>query len=100
MYAERMIGFGVDVILDFGFWKKKARQEAIAKAKTLGATPILYNFVCSQAEANRRVLKRNKTLAPDSLVIDDHALKLFEGMFEPVGDDEECVVVKTEKIKN
>jgi predicted kinase len=92
-YTERLIAFGVDVILDFGFWKKKARQEAVDRAKILGVTPILYKFTCPQAEANRRVLERNKTLPKDSLVIDEHALKVFARMFEPIEDHEECVEV-------
>lgn len=95
IYAERLIGLGIDVILDFGFWKKKSRQAAVARAKALGAKPILYKFSCSTETAAKRVAHRNKNDPQDSLQIDEHAITLFQGMFEPIGEDEKCVEVKT-----
>lgn len=92
-YAERLLDLGVDVVLDFGFWKKKDRQAAVARAKALGAKPILYKFACPLETASKRIAKRNKTDPSDSLQIDEHALNLFASRFEPIEANEECVEV-------
>jgi predicted kinase len=93
VYAERMLELKQDVILDFGFWSRMARDEARAKATALDATHKLYFLDSPEEVLKERVRKRNENLQ-GSLYIDDHAFELFKSRLEPLGEDEEHVVVR------
>ena len=41
---------GVDVVLDFGFWTRAARDRARALAISAGAEAVLYQVVCDEAD--------------------------------------------------
>lgn len=42
-------GRGVDVILDFGFWSRSARDRARSLAASLDAEVVLYSVLCDEA---------------------------------------------------
>ena len=94
--AERIIALGTDVILDFGFWKRSDRDAMRSRAREWGTSFKLYSFQCPEVVLRERVEKRNVHLPEDSLWIDEHAFNLFLKRFEPLGDDEEHVVIVTD----
>jgi predicted kinase len=93
VYAARLLELKQDVILDSGFWSRDSRDEARAKAVKLNAETKLYFLDVPEAVMLERVRKRNENLQ-GSLYIDDHAFELFKTRFEPLGEDEEYVVIR------
>lgn len=89
--ALRLLGLGLDVILDFGFWSRASRDDARARARAVGASYELYFLDCPEEVMRRRVLERTAQLPPGTLFIDEAAFELFKARFEPLGPDEKCV---------
>ena len=85
-----------DVILDFGFWSRKSRDEARYKAKIANAEVKLYFVTCSEVVMRNRVAKRNSNLPSDSLWIDENAFELFKQSYEALGEDENYIVIETD----
>ena len=56
--AER----GIDVILDFGFWRRSARDRPRTLAAAAGADVVLYQVVCDEPFARQRCEARNVAL--------------------------------------
>jgi predicted kinase len=83
----RLLERGVDVILDFGFWSRRSRDEARALARASGAETRLYAVVCDDDVALARCLARNAA-GGWSFVIDEAALDALRAKFEPVAPDE------------
>jgi predicted kinase len=50
----RCLNFGVDVVLDFGFWSRDERDATREKISELGAVARLYRLNCPEDEAWRR----------------------------------------------
>ena len=84
-----------DVILDFGFWSRTARDEARFKASQVNVEVKLYFVSCSEKVMLDRVAKRNRNLSDNSLLIDEHAFKLLRRRYEKLEDDEPHVFVET-----
>ncbi|WP_414624103.1 AAA family ATPase [Calothrix sp. CCY 0018] len=85
-----------DVILDFGFWSRKSRDEARCKAKIANAQVKLYFVTCSEVVMRKRVAIRNNNLPSDSLWIDENAFELFKQSYEALGDDENYIIIETD----
>jgi predicted kinase len=56
----RCLSLGVDVVLDYGFWGRKERDEVRAIVERLGASACLYRLHCPDDEARRRIDARNQ----------------------------------------
>lgn len=93
--AADTLATGRDVILDYGFWTRAARDEYRAKALSLGATPVLHSLQCPDDVMQARVLKRTEDLPAGALVIDANAIAEFRKRFEPLGADEGCLIVNS-----
>jgi len=91
--ATRLAELGVDVVLDFGFWTRRSRDAARERARQLGADVRLYDVVCPEEERRRRVLARTARGEPGTLWINEAAIDVFEKRVEPLGADEERIVV-------
>lgn len=89
----RCVKLGLDVVLDFGFWSRRQRDETRATAAGLGASARLYLLECPEEEAWRRVDKRNAHL-DGSLLIVRHTFEMLKSRFEPLGDDEDRTEVR------
>ena len=83
---------GKDVILDYGFWTHKKREEYYTFAKSLTNNVIFHVCECEINEAEKRVLNRTKN--------DSHALFIDENIFfelykkyEPWGKSDQYPVV-------
>ena len=89
-----LLGMGVDVILDFGFWSRVGRDRARRLATAAGATARLYELRCREDLARARCHSRNNH--PDgSFVIDLSAYEALKVYFEPLTDDEDRRVIDT-----
>jgi predicted kinase len=91
----RVVGAGVDVILDFAFWERQARYSARHLASQAGAATRLYYVHCSEATARERCRTRNADLQ-GSLFISDDTFDVLRSRVEPLGPDEAYVFIDTE----
>lgn len=86
---------GVDVVLDFGFWSRRLRDETRGMAAELGATTRIYALRCAEETARRRCLARNLDLG-GSLFIAPETFDVLRARFQPLAADEAHEVVTTE----
>lgn len=91
--ALRVWRAGVDVILEGGFWTRASRDDARRRAADAGAAYRFYALRCSLAEARQRTLQRTACLPPGTLEITGETFDLLARQFEPMGADEEHIVV-------
>lgn len=91
--ALRLLALGIDVILDFGFWTRRSRDEARSRVLACGARPLLYSIDCPEETMRDRVEQRTRHLPDDSLSINQPAFDLFKSRFEPLTDDEVAIRV-------
>jgi predicted kinase len=84
---SRCLELGLDVVLDFGFWTRRDRDDTRAKISTLGAQARFYRLSCSEEEAWRRIEKRN-TNFQGSLLIVRNTFEVLKERFEPLDPDE------------
>ena len=58
--AAKILSRGVDVILDFGFWYRKEREEAKKAAEAAGARAVIYFLNIPDEVRKARILSRNE----------------------------------------
>ncbi|AWN54101.1 AAA family ATPase [Methylobacterium sp. 17Sr1-1] len=90
----RCLRLGVDVVLDYGFWRRAERDHARRLAEGCGARALLYRVECSEEEARRRVAARNER-AERSLFIAPETFDVLKERLEPLQADEICLAVET-----
>lgn len=89
--ALKVLSQGQDVIFDFGFWKRAARDHA---RQRLAAYEVkLYCVVCDLDMAWARVEARNKNLGSEHLLIERHTFETLLQQVEPLGADEDVIIV-------
>ena len=88
----RCLAFGVDVVLDLGFWTRAERDSVRSVVVAAGARHRLYELSCPEPEAWRRVSARNNNLQ-GSLLIARNTFEVLKRRFQPLDDDEERVPV-------
>ena len=86
--VRRLLELGVNVVLDFGFWKRTERLEFRARTEEVGATPLLYFFDIPLSELRRRLAARNEVLDEGTYEITPEMLEMFSGWFEPPTESE------------
>jgi len=86
--AQKVLRFGIDVILEFGFWTRKERDKFRNRAKELGADTKLHYMSVPRDELWHRLQKRNEELPPYAFEVKesdlDEWIKIFE---EPTPDE-------------
>jgi predicted kinase len=90
----RVLRVGVDVILDFGFWRRSWRDDARALAAGRGAEVVLYDVHCDEDLARERCRRRNAEPS-GSFYMDDSTFDALRAGFEPLGVDEPCIRIDT-----
>lgn len=85
----RCLALGVDVVLDYGFWRRAERDHTRQVVKGLGAKAVLYRLMCDDQEARSRVARRNGR--GSSLYIAPATFDLLRHRFEPLGAEEDRV---------
>ena len=87
----------IDVILDFGFWKRRDRDLIREIAGKHRAEAILYNIVCDETVALKRCLERNRNLN-GSFEICENTYQVLKDKIEPLGEDESYNLINTSVI--
>lgn len=86
--AARALELGIDVILDWGFWSRRERDDFRARAKQLGARcEVRYLDVPRNALA-QRIETRNANLPPGTFHVTPEQLDLWTSWFEAPANDE------------
>lgn len=67
-----------DVIFDVGFWSKSSRNEAVAKVKQLGGTPIIYYIYAPDYILKQRIKSRMGKIAEYNFLHFDDIRQSFE----------------------
>jgi predicted kinase len=86
----RCLSLGLDVVLDFGFWRRAERDHVRERVEAVGAQARLYVLNCSDEEAWKRVDARNGS-GHQSLYIAPATFRALKERVEPLGDDEPFV---------
>ncbi|MDE6764602.1 MAG: ATP-binding protein [Oscillospiraceae bacterium] len=92
-----IIGAGVDVILDCGFWTRAHRDYSKEFYGQQGIPCELHLIDIDDEEWRRRIEKRNKAISAgdkNAYFIDENLLKKVEGGYEPPDPDEVDIWVK------
>ena len=91
--TEKCIQKGQDVILDYGFWERKTREEVQKKALKITPHILWHQLICDINVAKKRVLKRTQE-NPDELFIDEACFNDRLKRYQPITDDEHLTVEK------
>jgi len=86
--AQRLLPFGIDVILENGFWSREERDKYRAGAQALGADVKVHYQEVSAEELKRRLRDRNQDVPPDAFYIPDMLIDEWCAEFEPPDADE------------
>lgn len=89
--AQEFHALGLDVLLDFGFWAKPQREEAMAYFRQRNIPAELYYFDIPEELRLRRLEERNQKLSgsPEREYIIDEELRAFlDAKFEKPADEE------------
>ncbi|GJD63937.1 AAA family ATPase [Methylobacterium frigidaeris] len=92
----RCLRLGVDVVLDYGFWRRAERDHVRYLVDQCGARALLYRIACPDDEARRRVAARNRQAAC-SLYIAPETFDVLKGRLEPLQGDEVFLTVEPSK---
>lgn len=91
-----VLGGGLDVILDFGFWTRASRDAARRRAVAARGTVTIFHVNCAPLTARHRCLARNHALN-GSFVITEATFDTLQSRFEPLEQDEPFTLVKTDE---
>ena len=94
--SVEIVGLGVDVILDWGFWTKAEREQARAFYAERGIPCEFHCIVISDEEWHGRLRQRNAAVQAgetSAYFVDDGLAAKFSRMFEKPSEDEVDVIV-------
>jgi hypothetical protein len=86
--AQRLLTLGVDVVLEFGFFRRSERAAFKEGALALGADVSVEFLDVPRDELLRRLLRRNADLPPDTFPVSEAHLDLCISWFERPTDAE------------
>lgn len=86
--AARVLGLGVNVILDFGCWAREERDLFRARAAKLGVRFELHVLDVPQEILWRRLEARNAALPPGTFPVSRSELDEWRSWYEPPTPDE------------
>jgi predicted kinase len=92
--AEKILLNGGNVILDIGFWGREQRDLYRKRATEIGVPYVFYKMDVDFETCKARVLKRTEEKQVGQLFIDENAINEFRSRFEPMGDDEDYILIK------
>lgn len=88
----RCLRLGIDVVLDYGFWRRAERDHARRLAGACGARARLYKVECPDHEVRRRVAARNER-QDRTLFIAPETFDTLKARVEPLQPDEDFLTV-------
>ena len=81
--AARLLALGLDVILEWGFWSRREREDYCARGRALGSQVAVYVLTASREELWARLERRNRQLPPGTFHVSEAQLDLWWSWFEP-----------------
>lgn len=93
--AASVVGAGVDVILDWGFWTRCSRDEAKEYFRSRGILCELHYIDVGEDEWRSRISRRNADVERGAAAyfVDEGLTAKFCSLYEPPADDEVDVTV-------
>jgi predicted kinase len=86
--ASRLGELEVDLVLDFGFWRRIDRQTTVERLRAAGLQPTIYRFDVPVAVRWSRIAARNRALPPHTFEITRDMFDAFDMQVELPGNDE------------
>ena len=86
--AKKLIKRNIDIILDFGFWKKSDRMKYIKLVQETGAEYKLIHVACSESIIRERLQKRNDNFPEGCFHLTEEMFNFFAPGFETPDKDE------------
>lgn len=96
-FAFYLVGKGVDVIMDEGFWEKETRDEMRRRADAIGAKVVMYYLETPVETIRERVVGRNNNLTGDSFKISREMLDNYLKDWQPPTEDEDYILASEVK---
>ena len=96
-FAFYLVGKGIDVIMDEGFWEKETRDEMRRRADAIGAKVVMYYLETPIETIRERVLGRNNNLTGDSFKISREMLDNYLKDWQPPTEDEDYILASEVK---
>lgn len=93
--AKKIASKGIDVVLDFGFWKKCDRNLYKKKIAKIGAVHKLFHVSTKLEIIKHRLKKRNESPSFGEIIITEEMFDFFSPQFEPPSAEEDAEVVTT-----
>ncbi len=91
--VQRLVELGVNVVLDYGFWRAYERQDAARRVRAAGGEPVLYLLDVPLAVLKERLRERNAAPPDGTFEITPKMLDVFASRFEPPEADEGMAMV-------
>lgn len=88
-----LVDRGIDVVLDWGFWKRESRDEVRRLATEHSAQAVVHSLQCDDQTALQRCLARNGS--PGSFLVDPVGFTRMKEHFEVLGVDESRIAIDT-----
>jgi len=86
--AKKFIMRNIDVVLDFGFWLKKERDDYKNRIELAGGMPELIHVKTDEILIQERLKHRNLLLPEGTVYISDEMYTYFSKFFEPPTEHE------------
>jgi predicted kinase len=93
MVWTRCVVLKMNVVLDFGFWRRSERDRIRDLVASLDGKSALYRLSCRDDVAWSRIERRNERLG-DDLYIEPNTFRVLKARFEPLDPDEDRVEVE------
>ncbi len=92
--AFYLVGKGIDVIMDEGFWEKETRDEMRRRIDAIGAKAVMYYLDTPIETIRERVVGRNIDITKESFKISREMLDNYLTQWQPPEEDEKFILVK------
>ena len=96
--SVEIVGTGINIVLDWGLWKRSEREYAKKFYSSRGIKCEIHYIEITDDEWERRINKRNADISAgsvDAYCVDDGLKAKFVKMFEPPEKNEPDVYVKS-----
>ncbi len=92
--AADLLGLGVPVILEWGFWTRESRRQADAFFRGRGFETEWHYLSLDRETWRGFIEKRNREGAKNAYYVDENLIKKCEALFEPPAENEMDIVVR------
>jgi len=96
--VDRLVALGVNVVLDFGFWRAADRAEAVRRAVAVGGEPVVIFLDVPVSILERRLERRNANLPPGTFEVTREMLDVFVAKFEAPSVGEGLKIVEIDDV--